>query len=118
MPKLKFDYDRKYDNLFMHVPGSKSADSVLLGDLVLDFDKKKNLVGMEFTNASRFVSRITSSKDTAAVKELLAGLKECRMDVVQENEILTIRIHLVGKSSELTPVLSVPFATEPAIACA
>jgi uncharacterized protein YuzE len=120
MHKLKFDYDRKYDNLFMHVAGAKSEESVVFGDLVLDFDRKKNIVGIEFTNASRFVSKITFSKDVAAVKALLSGLKECSMEMIQENALLIIRIHLVGRDSELSPIISLPQISEtnPAIAYA
>lgn len=120
MHKLKFDYDRKYDDLFMHITGAKSDESVVFGDLVLDFDKKKNLVGIEFTNASRFVSSITFSKDVAAVKALLSGLRECSMEMIQEKGILIIRIRLASKDAELSPIISVPYDSEiiPAVACA
>ena len=48
--EFKFDYDESSDDLFLFSPKSKSKGSVEFGDIVLDFNNKKELVGIELIN--------------------------------------------------------------------
>ena len=60
MKEFKFDYDEENDDLFIYLEGAFSDGAVELGDLVLDFDSKGNLVAMEIINASTFFSKLVS----------------------------------------------------------
>jgi len=61
MKEFKMDYDKENDDLLMYLDGTESFGGVELGDLIVDFDKKGNLVGMEILNASVFFSKAISN---------------------------------------------------------
>ena len=109
MPEYKFDYDKENDDLFIHRRDSKSKGSIEFGDLVLDFNSKKQLVGIEILNASKFLKDITGRDITS----LLEQLKSCSIDVKAKNNILLIKIILSTDSEEVSPIIPVPIITEP-----
>ncbi|MBD3361480.1 DUF2283 domain-containing protein [Candidatus Woesearchaeota archaeon] len=54
MKKFNFSYDKENDDLFLYNHNSKSAGSVEVGDIILDFNNKKELVGIQINKASEF----------------------------------------------------------------
>mgnify|MGYP001559612662 CR=1 FL=1 len=72
MKNFKFSYDGESDDLFAHLEGSKSAGAIEIGDFVFDFDKDKNLVGVQILNAtdvlSKLVKRIVRLKDIKGMR--------------------------------------------------
>lgn len=118
MQKFNFSYDKERDDLFLYSPASKSKGSVELGDLILDFNGKKEMVGMQIMKASKFIRDLVEKEDSAAIRQILASLQECRVDVKVKNNFLVIRLHLVNKTKEISTVLSVPDIreTSPALA--
>lgn len=57
---VMFDYDFEADSLFFHKKDSKTKCSVQVGDIVLDFGSKNEVVGSEILNASK---TLNTSKD-------------------------------------------------------
>ncbi len=119
MRKFNFSYDKEYDNLFLFRPKSKSKGSIELGDLVFDYNNKKELVGIQIMNASKLISEIIN-EDTNTIKRLLFHLNNCKIDVKPHNNILMIKIFLLGESREISPVIPIPNIREssPALAYA
>ena len=112
MQKFNFSYDKEHDDLFLHRPDSKSKGSVEIGNLILDYNSKKELVGLQIMGASKVLQDLTN--ETARItKEVLSHLQECRLDAKAKNNLLIIRIFLNSKIKEISSVLSVPSIREP-----
>ena len=103
MQKFNYSYDKENDDLFLFRPNT----SVELGDIILDFNSKKELVGIQIVNASRLFKDITK-ENLPIIRELLNNLNMCRIDVKPKNNLLLIKIFLFSKVKEITPVLPVP----------
>ena len=118
MQKFKFSYDKESDDLFLYNPKSKSKGSVELGDLVFDYNNKKELVGIQIMNATKLVKNILNDKDIEIIKETLYNLKECKVDIKAQNKLLIIKIFLSSKINEISPILPIPriHETSPALA--
>jgi len=53
---MKFNYFSDTDSLYIELSEKKSADSKEIADgIVIDFDKKGNIVGIDIDNASKVV---------------------------------------------------------------
>lgn len=57
-----WDYSRS-DILNIHKADKKVAGSSELGDFTVDFDKEGNIIGVEITNASEFLSQVGISPE-------------------------------------------------------
>ncbi|MBS3115448.1 DUF2283 domain-containing protein [Candidatus Woesearchaeota archaeon] len=108
MQNFKFSYDDENDDLFLHSAVSKSKGSVELGNLIFDYNSKKELVGIEILNASKVLGDLLSEEKTTVLKEVLMNLTECKIEINSRNKLLIIKIFLSGKNIELKPILSVP----------
>ncbi len=119
MRKFDFDYDLEDDDLFLYDSKSKSKGSVELGDFILDYDSKKQLVGIQIMNASKLLKDIVNEKEIS-IKKILSELKACNIDIKPKNNILVVKIFLISKAKELSPVIPLPSISEssPALACA
>ena len=60
MQKFNFSYDKEHDDLFLHRPDSKSKGSVEIGNLILDYNSKKELVGLQIMGASKVLQDLTN----------------------------------------------------------
>lgn len=107
MKKYNFSYEN--DDLFIYKPGERSTGSVELGDIVFDFNKNKELVAIEFINASQTLKEFTKCKNTY---NILNHLKECRIDIKQKGNSLMITIVLISAENKLTQTLSIPSIKE------
>lgn len=120
MQKFNFSYDKENDDLFLHSASSKSKGSVELGNLIFDYNSKKELVGIEIMNASKVLGDLLSEEKIDSLKKVLTNLTECKIEINSRNKLLIIKIFLIGNNTELKPVLSVPKIDEisPALAYA
>ena len=107
MRKFNFSYDKENDDLFLFISKSKSRGSVELGDMVLDFNNKKELVGLQIMNASKLFKDILSD-NVNGIKSVLRNLKECKIDAKLKRNIMIIKIFLVSEKREIAPVMQVP----------
>ncbi len=108
MQKFKFSYDKGNDDLFLYNPKSKSKGSVELGELIFDYNNKKELVGIQIMNATKLVKDIVNEKDIEIIKEILYNLKECKVEIKAQNKLLIIKIFLSSKTNEISPILPIP----------
>ena len=76
MESFNIDYDDENDSLFVYLKDSKSKGAVEIGNFILDFDNKGNLVAMEILDASEVFKVILSKM----VK--LSSIKEFRADII------------------------------------
>jgi uncharacterized protein YuzE len=118
MQKFNFSYDKENDDLFIFNPKSKSRGSVELGNIILDFNAKKELVGIQIMDASNIIADIINEKSYSLVKKLLSNLKSCRVDIKPKGNFLIVKIFLMSKVKEISPVLPLPSIkeTSPALA--
>jgi len=119
MQKFNFSYDKENDDLLLFNPKSKSKGSVELGDLIFDYNNKKEFVGLQIMNASKLIKDMTN-EDASSIKEVLNNLKECKVEAKLKSNLLIVKIYLNSKTKEISPVISVPNITNtsPALAYA
>jgi uncharacterized protein YuzE len=111
--KFKFDYDQEHDSLFIYDPHSKSKASIELGDFIIDYNSKGELSGIELLNASAFFIDL-GSEDMKVDREMLAEIKDCRIEILPKSNYFVIKFLLIFKSAkQLTTPLIVPTITEP-----
>jgi len=96
--KMKFSYEQKTDDLFIFNPKEKSKGSIEMGDIILDFNNKKELVGIQIMNASKFT----------VSKKVLSKLKECSFNIQKQKQWSIIRLKLLGEDILIEPLISVP----------
>lgn len=100
----KFDYDTKYDDLFIYNSDKKSRGAVEFGDLIIDFDSNMNVVAIEMTNASDYLSKLVDLFN----KETLRKLKDCRFNAVRHKNMLIIKLLLVSENDKINIPIQVP----------
>ena len=111
MRKYKFSYDKDSDDLFLYRANTKSKGSVETGNLVLDFNAKKELVGIQFINATKFIKDLIGEK-VSELKDLFSSLKECRVDITKQKNMLFIKVFLISDKKEIQAPLMVSTITE------
>ncbi|MBS3084744.1 DUF2283 domain-containing protein [Candidatus Pacearchaeota archaeon] len=100
METFDFDYDLDNDDLFIYLEGKKSAGAVEMGNFVLDFDKKGNLVAMQIINVSDVLTKILSK-----IIEI-SKIREIKMDIVNFRNMDAIKFSIDdGKSLERANIL-------------
>ena len=102
MKKFKFDYDKENDDLFVYLPNKKSKGAIELGNFVLDFDGKGNLVALQIFEASKVLSKLLSKFFK------LAKIKELKINVVNFRNMATIQIRIITDSTKETANIIVP----------
>lgn len=118
MKDFDFSYDRVNDDLFMYYPKSRSKGSVEIGNIILDFNARKDIVAIQFLNASRMIKDMLVD-EKIDMKLFLASLSDCKVSIKTDNSLTTIRFYLIGGSKKIMPVLSMPILmrSSPALAC-
>jgi len=103
MRKFKFSYDSDNDDLLIYDSSSKSKGSVEMGDIILDYDNNKKLVGVQIMNASVFLKNVSESG-----QDLLDNLTECSFEVKDQKNMKIVKIILKSNNSCVESVISVP----------
>lgn len=106
MEKFNFDYDEENDDLFVYLENKKSAGAVELGNFVLDFDSKGNLVAMQVINVSEVFAKILSQ----VIKVSL--IKKIEMNIVNFRNMDAIKFKVITDKSEETANILVPHIRE------
>lgn len=105
MQNFKFSYDEENDDLFAYTD-KKSKGAVELGNFVLDFDEKGNLVAMEILDASKVLSKIVSK-----VLEL-AEIKEIKIDIVNLRNMAAVKFEIITSTDRARANILVPHIKE------
>jgi len=96
MEKFNFSYDLGNDDLFIYSEKEKSYGAIELGNFILDFDEKGNLVAMQILNASEILSKIL-----AKIIEI-SKIKEIKMEIINIRNMDAIKfsISIAGKEEK------------------
>jgi len=116
--KFKFDYDPDNDSLFLYDPKSKSKASVELDDLIIDYNSRKEITGIEMLNASAFLKDV-GCNGFAVTREALRELKGCKVDIMPRSSFFVVKLILLFKPNRqfAAPVI-VPSVKAPSPALA
>ncbi len=106
MQKFNFDYDLENDDLFIYLEGKKSSGAIELGNFVLDFDDKGDLVAIQIINASEVFKKILSK-----VTEI-NNLKKIEADIINFRNMEAIKFRVLTDSDEETVNILIPHIKE------
>ncbi|MDE1869672.1 MAG: DUF2283 domain-containing protein [Candidatus Micrarchaeota archaeon] len=81
---MKIDYDLENDLLWLH-DGRKVVDSLQMDSFTVDFAKGGDVSGIEISNASKFISRLSP---TPISKEAIGNIKSAAMKTYREKELV------------------------------
>lgn len=111
--KFKFDYDSENDDLFLYDSNSKSKGSIEIDDIVIDFDSKMNVSGIELMKASQFFNDL-DFENISIDKELLSKIKECKIEIVPKSNFFVIKLLLLLESNrEIKTPIIIPRISKP-----
>ena len=111
MQKFNFSYDKDNDDLFLFSPKSKSKGSVELGDIIFDYNTKKEFVGLQMMHASKLIKDMTGD-NIQTIKQVLINLEDCKIEAKVRGNLIIVRIFLISGLKELSPVLPIPSVRE------
>jgi uncharacterized protein YuzE len=103
--KFNFDYDKENDSLFVYDPKSKTKNSIEIDDIIIDFNNKKKISGIELLNASKFF-RGLKIDSTNINKEQLTNIQKCNVEIIYKNNFIMIKFFLKFSSKKelITPI--------------
>lgn len=98
----KFDYDSDNDNLYLYDPKSKSKASIEMDDMIIDFNSKNEVSGIELLEASEFFKGLSFKVS----KESLEQITSCNIDIIPKGNFFMIKfiISLKENKSIETPI--------------
>lgn len=106
MEKFNFSYDLESDDLFVYLEGKKSSGAVELGNFVLDFDSKGDLVAMQIINFSEMLNKFFSK-----IKEA-SKISEIRTEIINFRNIDGIKFKIIADGKEETANFLIPHIKE------
>lgn len=106
MINFDFSYDSEEDDLFVYLDGKKSSGAVELGNFILDFDSKGNLVAIQILNASEILSKILSK-----IIEL-NKIKQMQVEMINFRNMDAIKFKIFTDAREETANILIPHITE------
>ncbi len=106
MEKFNFDYDSENDDLFIYSEGKKSSGAVELGDFILDFDEKGDLVAIQITNVSEVLSKIFSKMIE------ISKIKEIKVQIINFRNMDAIRFNISDNKIEEKVNILIPHIRE------
>ncbi len=106
MEKFNFNYDYENDDLFIYLEEKKSEGAVELGNFILDFDNKGNLVAMQILNVTEVLSKILSK-----VKEF-SKIKEIEMEIINFRNMDAIKFCISDDKTKEKAVILIPHIKE------
>lgn len=113
MEKFNFDYDSENDDLFIYLEGKKSSGAVELGNFILDFDYKYNLVAMQILNVSEVLSKILPK-----IIEV-SKIKEIKMEIINLRNMDAVKFNISDNNTEENANIFIPHIREksPVLKC-
>jgi uncharacterized protein YuzE len=73
---MKLHYYKETDSLYIDLSSKSSIDSQeITEDIVIDFDEKKNIVGIDIQNASKNIDFSSLEADEIPIKKVLINQK-------------------------------------------
>ena len=106
MEKFNFSYDKENDDLFIYLEGKKSAGAIELGNFILDFDNKGDLVAMQILNVSEVFSKILSKM----IK--LSEIKEIKVEIINFRNMEAVKFSISDNKTEEKTNILIPHIKE------
>ncbi len=100
MRTFLYDYDSESDSLFLYDPKSKSKSSIEIDDLVIDFNVRKEVSGIELLNASTFFKSI-KIKNNFISKEILKTITSSKVKITSKENFIVLVFMLEFKSKDI-----------------
>jgi hypothetical protein len=107
MKEFNFDYDEKYDDLFVFEKGKKSDGGIEIGDFVFDFTKNGEFVSFEIQNAKENLKGIAQQDYIDLTK-----LKSCRVNINKIKDFLIINMNFIFDNSTIQSNIIIPSIKE------
>lgn len=111
MENFNFSYDSRTDDLFIYDQRFKSKGSVEIGNIILDYSAKKEIVAIQLLSASKLINDMVSDAHIN-MKQFLSDLTDCNLDIKTDNNLTTIKLYLTTGSKKITSILSMPIMTQ------
>ena len=92
------DYDPESDSLAIFFADRKSSTSIENGDIVIDIDYKKNIVGIELLNATKILSYLTKQQ---IVKDTLERITDCALETKQFGNNIIVKFALTLSNKKI-----------------
>ncbi|MFA5381615.1 MAG: DUF2283 domain-containing protein [Candidatus Micrarchaeia archaeon] len=112
MVKFNVDYDRNNDNLFLFNAKNKSIFTLEFGNFDIDLNKKGEIVGLEFTNASKFFYILLKNNSALTsihkVKTFLKNTKNSKIIMNNLRKGTIINIFLETETANVSTNLTIP----------
>jgi len=109
--KFNFDYDSENDSLFLFDPKSKSKASIDFDNLLIDFNSKMQVSGIEVLSATKFLSSIAGSNMT---KQILKNVKECKVNIISKDNFFVLKLLLLLNTNEqIAAPIMIPMINKP-----
>jgi len=106
MEEFNFDYDSETDDLFIYQGNKKSAGAVELGNFILDFDEKGNLIAMQIMYATEIFSKLLSK-----IKEI-SRIKEIKINIVNFRNMEAINFIVTDDKTQERANILIPHIRE------
>ena len=87
--KFKLDYDLNEDVLYAYSEKAKTKESLeLTRDIIVDLDKKDNIVGIEILNAYKFLHTLNQE----ITKNMLSELDKIKLKFIKYGDYIIITL--------------------------
>lgn len=89
-----------------------------MGDLIVDYNSDKELVGMQLLHASTILQEL-AGKTVKNIQTVLSTLKKCSFAIKKTNGLLLVKVRFESDCGEMSSVFSLPNlqAMSPALTC-
>ncbi len=100
--RYEFEYDKNLDSLTIH-KGGPAHGSACLGEIILDFDKDKQVIGVEILNPDKILG---------ITKKALSNLSDAKIMTRQRGDCVYIYLVLKIKFEEKARIMPLPLGLE------
>lgn len=102
--EFKLDYSFEDDLLYLYNENKKSNGSIEFGDLIVDLEKKGEVVGLEIFDASKYLSELTSKKIS---KQNLKKIEKASFSFTSKKGTILIKIILPIKKEKSPATITI-----------
>lgn len=102
--EFKLDYSFEDDLLYLYNENKKSNGSIEFGDLIVDLEKKGEVVGLEIFDASKYLSELTNKKIT---KQNLKRIEKAYFSFTSKKGTILIKIILPIKKEKIPATIAI-----------
>ena len=102
--KFRVDYDFEEDLLYLYNEDKKSKGSIEFGELIVDLQKRGEIVGLEIFEASKYLSELTNKKIS---KEGLKKIEKAAFSFSTKKGTTIIKIMLPLEKEQVPATIAI-----------